>query len=116
MISGRRVVDELADLIAERDTATMIVSDNGIELTSNAVLAWFGDAGVKWHYIAPGKPTQNTFVESFDDRMPDELLNETLFFTIGQARDRCAQNRRLQYRATTLLTHLRQPGCVRRLT
>ena len=58
----------------------------GTELTSNAVLAWSGDVGVEWHYIAPGKPTQNGFVESFNGRMRDELLNETLFFTIGQAR------------------------------
>ncbi len=58
----------------------------GTELTSNAVLAWSGDAGVEWHYIAPGKPTQNGFVESFNGRMRDELLNETLFFTVRQAR------------------------------
>ena len=64
----------------------MIVSDNGTELTSNAVLAWFGDVGVEWHCIAPGKPTQNGFVDSFNGRMRDELLNETLFFTIGEAR------------------------------
>ncbi|WP_287979823.1 IS3 family transposase [Sphingomonas sp.] len=85
-ISGRRVVRELADLITERGRPKMIVSDNGTELTSNAVLAWSGDAGIEWHYIAPGKPTQNGFVESFNGRMRDELLNETLFFTIGQAR------------------------------
>jgi putative transposase len=85
-ISGKRVVRELADLIAERGAPRMIVSDNGTELTSNAVLAWSGDAGVEWHYIAPGKPTQNGFVESFNGRMRDELLNETLFFTVRQAR------------------------------
>nr|WP_163956599.1 IS3 family transposase [Sphingomonas insulae] len=85
-ISGRRVVRELTDLIAERGRPKMIVSDNGTELTSNAVLAWCGDVGVEWHYIAPGRPTQNGFVESFNGRMRDELLNETLFFTIGQAR------------------------------
>jgi putative transposase len=85
-ISGRRVVRELTDLIAGRGRPKMIVSDNGTELTSNAVLAWSNDVGVEWHYIAPGKPTQNGFVESFNGRMRDELLNETLFFTIGQAR------------------------------
>ncbi|WP_373458637.1 IS3 family transposase [Sphingomonas faeni] len=85
-ISGKRVVRELADLIAERGAPKMIVSDNGTELTSNAVLAWSGDVGVEWHYIAPGKPTQNGFVESFNGRMRDELLNETLFFTVRQAR------------------------------
>ena len=71
-ISGRRVVRELTDLIAERGKPKMIVSDNGTELTSNAVLAWSGDAGVEWHYIAPGKPTQNGFVESFNGRMRDD--------------------------------------------
>jgi putative transposase len=45
-----------------------------------------GEMGIEWHYIASGKPTQNGFVESFNGRMRDELLNETLFFTIGQAR------------------------------
>lgn len=86
-ISGRRVARELNDLIEERGAPKTIVSDNGTELTSNAVLAWSGEAGVDWHYIAPGKPTQNGFVESFNGRMRDELLNETLFFTIGQARE-----------------------------
>ena len=85
-ISGRRVVRELGDLIARRGAPKMIVSDNGTELTSNAVLAWCGDVGIEWYYIAPGRPTQNRFVESFNGRMRDELLNETLFFTIGQAR------------------------------
>ncbi|WP_156356984.1 IS3 family transposase [Sphingomonas sp. Leaf38] len=85
-ISGKRVVRELGDLIAERGSPKMIVSDDGTELTSNSVLAWSGDAGVEWHYIAPGKPTQNGFVESFNGRMRDELLNETLFFTVRQAR------------------------------
>ena len=67
---GRRVVRELTELIAERGEPKTIVSDNGTELTSNAVLAWSGDVGVEWHYIAPGKPTQNGFVESFHGGMP----------------------------------------------
>ncbi len=85
-ISGRRVVRELTAMIAERGRPEIIVSDNGTELTPNAILAWSGDVGVEWHYISPGKPIQNGFVESFNGRMRDELLNETLFFTIGQAR------------------------------
>ena len=67
-ISGKRVVRELIDLIAERGKPGMIVSDNGTELTSNAVLAWCCDAKVEWYYTAPGKPTQNAFVESFNGR------------------------------------------------
>jgi hypothetical protein len=64
----------------------MIVSNNGTELTSNAVLAWCGEIGVEWHYIAPGKPMQNGYVESFNGRMRDELLNETLFLSLDHAR------------------------------
>jgi putative transposase len=62
-ISGRRVVRELTELIAQRGKPGMIVSDNGTELTSNAVLAWCGELGVEWHYIAPGRPMQNGYVE-----------------------------------------------------
>ena len=68
-ISGRRVVRELTELIAQRGKPGMIVSDNGTELTSNAVLAWCGQIGVEWHYIAPGRPMQNGYVESFNDRI-----------------------------------------------
>jgi transposase InsO family protein len=89
-ISGKRVVRELDDLIAVRGKPGMIVSDSGTELTSNAVLAWCGGANVEWHYTAPGKPTQNAFVESFNGRMRDELLNETLFMSMGHAREKIA--------------------------
>ena len=85
-ISGRRVVRELDNLIATLGAPKTIVSDNATELTSNAVLAGCGNTGIEWHYIAPGKPMQKGFVRSFNSRMRDELLNETLFFTIGQAR------------------------------
>ena len=85
-ISGHRVVRELTQLIAQRGKPGMIVSDNGTELTSNAVLAWCGQIGVEWHYIAPGKPMQNGYVESFNGRMRDELLNETLFMSLAHAR------------------------------
>ncbi|WP_156416671.1 MULTISPECIES: IS3 family transposase [unclassified Sphingopyxis] len=85
-ISGHRVVRELTQLIAQRGKPGMIVSDNGTELTGNAVLAWCGQSGVEWHYIAPGKPMQNGYVESFNGRMRDELLNETLFMSLAHAR------------------------------
>ncbi len=58
----------------------------GTELTSNAVLAWCGEIGVEWHYIAPGKPMQNGYIESFNGRMRDDLLNETLFLSLDHAR------------------------------
>lgn len=89
-ISGKPVVRELARLIAVRGKPGMIVSDNGTELTSNAVLEWCSEAKVEWHYTTPGKPTQNAFVESFNGRMRDELLNETLFTSMAHAREKIA--------------------------
>ncbi|MDX5370703.1 MAG: IS3 family transposase [Alphaproteobacteria bacterium] len=86
-ISGRRVARELTALIERRGKPGMIVSDNGTELTSNAILKWCAEHKVEWHYIAPGKPMQNGFVESFNGRMRDEFLNETLFRNLAHARD-----------------------------
>ncbi|WP_291549231.1 IS3 family transposase [Bosea sp. (in: a-proteobacteria)] len=85
-LSGVRVARELDKLLAERGRPKMIVSDNGSEFTSNAILAWTDAARVEWHYIAPGKPMQNGFIESFNGRLRDELLNETLFSSLSQAR------------------------------
>ena len=65
-------------LIGTRGKPQMIVSDNGTEFTSNAMLGWAKDHGVDWHYIAPGRPMQNGYIESFNGRMRDELLNESL--------------------------------------
>jgi putative transposase len=86
-ISGRRVARELTALIERRGRPGMIVSDNGAELTSNAILKWCAEHRVEWHDIAPGKPMQNGFVESFNGRMRDEFLNETLFRNLAHARD-----------------------------
>jgi putative transposase len=85
-LSGARVARELDRLMIERGKPKMIVSDNGSELTSNAILAWADQTRVAWHYIAPGKPMQNAFIESFNGRLRDELLNETLFTSLAQAR------------------------------
>jgi putative transposase len=85
-ISGRRVARELTALMDARGKPGMIVSDNGTEFTSNAILAWAKDHRVEWHYIAPGRPMQNGYIESFNGRMRDELLNESLFIDLDQAR------------------------------
>ena len=85
-ISGKRVARELTMLIGTRGKPQMIVSDNGTEFTSNAMLGWAKDHGVDWHYIAPGRPMQNGYIESFNGRMRDELLNESLFIDLDQAR------------------------------
>ena len=58
----------------------------GTELNSRAILGWSNRTGIAWHYIAPGKPQQNAFAESFIGRLRDELLNEEVFTSLGQAR------------------------------
>ena len=78
-LSGLRVARELDRIIEVRGKPRMIVSDNGSEFTSNAILQWADRTKVDWHYIAPGKPIQNAFIESFNGRLRDEFLNETLF-------------------------------------
>jgi putative transposase len=85
-LSGARVARELDAIMARRGRPAAVISDNGTELTSAAILRWSQDRNVAWHYIAPGKPQQNAFAESFIGRLRDECLNETLFTSLGQAR------------------------------
>lgn len=53
-----------------------IVSDNGTEFTSKAILKWANENGVEWHYADPGMPQQNGYIESFNGSLRDECLNE----------------------------------------
>lgn len=85
-LSGQRLARELNAIIARRGKPQTIVSDNGTEMTSMAILKWCQETGIEWHYIAPGKPMQNGFVESFNGSFRDECLNETLFSTLSHAR------------------------------
>src|SRR5271163_3890039 len=85
-LGGVRVVRELDRLTAERALPRMVVSDNGTELTSCAVLRW-ATGRLEWHYIDPGKPVQNAFVESFNSKLRDECLNEHVFLTLAEARE-----------------------------
>ena len=86
-LSGGRVARELDAIIAARGVPPlMIVSDNGTELTSLVILRWTQERRIDWHSIAPDKPQQNGYVESFNGRLRDECLNETLFVSLGNAR------------------------------
>ena len=86
-LSGGRVARELSAIIARRGAKPKtIVSDNGTELTSMAILKWCQETKIGWHCIAPGKPMQNGFVESFNGSFRDECLNETLFSSLTEAR------------------------------
>jgi putative transposase len=84
-LGGVRVVRELERLATERALPQIVVSDNGTELTSGAVLRW-ATGRLRWHYIEPGKPVQNAFVESFNSKLRDECLNEHVFLTLAEAR------------------------------
>ena len=65
----------------------MIVSDNGTEFKSNAILAWQEERSIEWHYIAPRKPVQNGSVQGFHGKLRDECLNETLFANLIEVRE-----------------------------
>lgn len=86
-ISGSRVARVLDRVAETRGLPKTIVMDNGTELTSLAMLAWSAEHRVRLHYIAPGKPTQNAFVESFNGKFRDECLNESSFASLQEARD-----------------------------
>jgi putative transposase len=88
-ISGARVARVLDRVVAERgQTPTLIVMDNGPELTSRALDQWAYARGVRLHFIEPGKPVQNAFIESFNDKFRDECLNEHWFTTIWDVREK----------------------------
>ena len=86
-LSGVRVARELKAIMERRSAPFMVVSDNGTEFTSRAILAWTQEQPVDWHYIAPGKPMQNAYAESFIGRLRDECLNEHLFRSLRHARE-----------------------------
>lgn len=102
-ISGSRVARELDALVRVYGKPACIVSDRamgtplvretmarGTEFTSRAILKWADKNGVPWHYIDPGKPQQNAFIESFNGSLRDELLNEEIFDTLDDARRKLA--------------------------
>ena len=85
-IGGARVARELDRLIDCYGKPLCIVSDNGTEFTSRAVLAWAQDRRIEWHYITPGKPRENGYTESLNGRIRDECLNEHVFESLAHAR------------------------------
>ena len=85
-LSGGRVARELDAIIAARRQPALMVSDNGPEFTSMAVLEWTQERRMDWHWIEPGKPQQNAFIESFNGKLRDEFLNETVFSSLTEVR------------------------------
>lgn len=85
-IRGSDVTNELDQIIAERGKPQEIQSGNGTEFTSNAVQQWAYRNGIEWKFIEPGKPIQNSYIESFNGRIRDECLNEHWFETPNEAK------------------------------
>ena len=85
-LSGQRVARELERLAEHRPLPRTIVCDNGPEFTSKAMFFWSKQAGVKLHFIQPGKPTQNAFVESFNGKFREYCLNLHWFASLADAR------------------------------
>jgi putative transposase len=85
-LNGRRVCEELEQVIEARGKPDRILSDNGTEFTSIAILKWCQEQGIRWDYIQPGKPYQNGYIESFNGKLRDECLNENLFVNLPEAK------------------------------
>ena len=79
------VIDVLSDLFILRGIPSHIRSDNGPEFVAKAVQEWITAVGAKTAYIAPGSPWENGYVESFNARLRDELLNGEIFYTLREA-------------------------------
>lgn len=92
--SGRQVARVLERLCQERGDPETIRSDNGPEFVSEAVQGWAALRGVRWHCIEPGKPTQNSHIESFNGRLRDECLNENLWRNLEEVRRETSEYRR----------------------
>jgi len=85
-IGGQRVASVLTQVSGFRGLPESIVVDNGPEFISNALDAWAYVRGIKLHFIRPGKPVDNAFMESFNGKLRDECLNENWFMSLEHAR------------------------------
>jgi len=88
------VINELFNLFVFRSIPEHIRSDNGVEFTAEAVRNWLNRLGVKTLFIEPGSPWENGYIESFNGKMRDELLNREIFATLEEARILIAQWRK----------------------
>jgi len=85
-LKSQDVIDQLFELFIFRGIPEHIRSDNGPEFTAKAVRKWLGKLGVKTLFIEPGSPWENGYIESFNGKLRDELLNRETFTTLTEAR------------------------------
>jgi transposase InsO family protein len=85
-ISSQDVIDKLFELFIFRTIPDYIRSDNGPEFTAKAIRSWLNRLGVKTLFIEPGSPWENSYIESFNGKLRDELLNREVFTTLMEAK------------------------------
>ena len=85
-ITSQDVIEQLYDLFLIRGVPEYIRSDNGPEFTAKAIRNWLNRVGVKTLFIEPGSPWENGYIESFNGKLRDELLNRSLFLSIDEMR------------------------------
>jgi transposase InsO family protein len=93
-ITSDDVLARLAQLFVERGTPRYLRSDNGPEFTARALRTWLERVGVQTLYIEPGSPWENGYIESFNGKLRDELLNGEIFDTVLEAQVLCERWRR----------------------
>jgi putative transposase len=89
--TGRKVAEQLTEIVALRGAPESITSDNGSEFVGKAMELWSQRTGVKLDFIRPGKPVENAFVESFNGRLRDECLNVEVFLDTADAQRKLDQ-------------------------
>ena len=85
-ITSQDVIDVLFELFIFRGIPEHLRSDNGPEFTAKAVRGWLTHLGVKTLFIEPGSPWENGYIESFNGKLRDELLNREIFTTLTEAK------------------------------
>jgi putative transposase len=85
-ITSEDVVDQLFNLFIFRAIPEHIRSDNGPEFTAKAIRRWLNRLGVKALFIEPGSPWENGYIESFNGKLRDEVLNREIFYTLIEAK------------------------------
>jgi transposase InsO family protein len=85
-LGSEDVLERLAELFVRRGTPAYLRSDNGGEFTAHVVRDWLAWLGVRTLYIQPGSPWENGYVESFNGKLRDELLNGEIFYTLQEAK------------------------------
>jgi putative transposase len=85
--TARRLVRVMDELIVFYGKPRAIRMDNGPEMTSDLLVSWSQEQGIEHHFIQPGKPNQNAYVERFNKSVRTEVLNAWLFHSLGQTQE-----------------------------